>query len=494
MEKEKKALFIIFGGTGDLARRKLYPSLYRLFKKGYLKDHFAVIGTARREWSNEHYQDIVMETIQNIATSEEDALDFARHFRYQSHNVKDTEHYDTLLNLANELDEEYGLEQNRIFYLSMSPQFFGTISHHLKSQGLITSSGFNRVIIEKPFGEDYETALELNNEITEAFEEEQLYRIDHYLGKEMVLNIPALRFGNQFLESVWNNNYISNVQITLSEDIGVEERGGYYDNSGALRDMVQNHVLQVVSLLAMEEPEDYSNEEIRKAKTTLLESLKKYDDQEVVTNFVRGQYGSSEKDGEIVTGYREEEKVDPESQTETFVAGKMVIDTPRWEGVPFYIRTGKRMVDKVGRIDIQFKQKSDHFFQSATQKELTPNYLTINLGPEEGFSFQMNAKQAGPGMQPTQVSLAHRYSEEEIDNNPEAYEKLILDCLNGNSTNFIHWEELEASWKYIDTIRETWDKTEEEFPNYPAGSMGPKESDLLLEKDGFKWHWNPEPK
>lgn len=487
MEKEKKALFIIFGGTGDLARRKLYPSLYRLYKKGYLKDHFAVIGTARRPWSDEHYQSIVMETIESIQVSKEDAAEFASHFRYQSHNVNDTEHYDTLLTLAEELDEEYDLEQNRIFYLSMSPQFFGTISQHLKSQGLLTSSGFNRVVIEKPFGHDYASALDLNDEITEAFDEDQLYRIDHYLGKEMVLNIPALRFGNHFLESVWNNNFISNVQITLSEDMGMGERGGYYDDSGALRDMVQNHVLQILALLAMEQPSSYSDEDIRSAKTTVLKALRTYDKENVLKNFVRGQYGPAES----VPGYREEDKVAPDSQTETFVAGKVLVDTPRWEGVPFYVRTGKRMKEKVGRIDIEFKSNDSHFFQADVQNPLAANYLTINLAPEEGFSFQLNTKKAGPGMEPSQIALSHHYSKEEVDNNPEAYEKLILDCLNGDSTNFIHWDELAESWKYIDTIRKVWDEEEAEFPNYTAGTMGPQTSDELLEKDGFRWIWNP---
>lgn len=487
MKSEKKALFIIFGGTGDLARRKLYPSLYRLYKKGYLNKHFAVIGTARRKWSDEYYQEIVLESIEDLTDSADDAKQFASHFRYQSHNVKDTENYKTLRKLADKLDEEYEIEQNRIFYLSMSPQFFGVISQHLKTQGLVTPSGFNRVIIEKPFGEDYDSAKELNDEITQAFDEDQLYRIDHYLGKEMVLNIPALRFGNRILESVWNKEYISNIQITLSEDIGVEERGEYYDHSGALRDMVQNHVLQLIALLAMEEPGDYGNVVTKKEKAAILQSLKPYSPEEVSTYFVRGQYGSSNGD---TAAYREEEKVSPTSQTETFVAGKVLIDTPRWEGVPFYIRTGKRMTEKVGRIDVEFKQNVNHFFRTKEDK-LTPSYLTIHLSPEEGFAFHLNTKEIGPGMQPEQIQLDHFRSDEQMAHQPEAYEKLILDCLEGDPTNFIHWKELAASWKYIDTIRESWDQTTADFPNYLAGSMGPKSSEELLEQDGYKWHYHP---
>lgn len=248
MNQEKTALFTIFGGTGDLAKRKLYPSLYRLYKKGFLKEHFAVIGTARREWTNDYYREIVMETIKDLADSTEEATKFASHFYYQAHNVTDTEHYSELKELSTKLDEKYQLENNRIYYLAMSPNFFGTITEHLKAEKLITNDGFNRLIIEKPFGHDYESAAILNDQIRASFHENQIYRIDHYLGKEMIQNISAVRFANAIFESMWNNRYIDNIQITLSESIGVEERGGYYETSGALRDMVQNHILQVVSL------------------------------------------------------------------------------------------------------------------------------------------------------------------------------------------------------------------------------------------------------
>lgn len=242
MTKEKKALFIIFGGTGDLANRKLYPSLYRLYKNGYLNEHFAVIGTARREWSDEYYREVVVSKVEDLADTKEQAEEFASHFYYQSHNVKDLEHYTTLKNLADRLDDKYQLEGNRMFYLAMSPNFFGIIAENIKEQQLITSTGFNRLIIEKPFGHDYQSALELNTHIRSSFEEDQIYRIDHYLGKEMVQNISTVRFGNQLIESMWNNQYINNIQVTLSESLGVEERGGYYDTSGALRDMVLDHI------------------------------------------------------------------------------------------------------------------------------------------------------------------------------------------------------------------------------------------------------------
>lgn len=273
---EKKVLFTIFGATGDLAQRKLYPSLFRLYRKGDLVESFAVIGTARRPWSNEVYRDIVKETIAGLDPTPEEAEAFSSHFYYQSHDVQDTEHYNTLKKLSDELDEKYQLDGNRLFYLAMSPNFFGTIVAHLQSQGMLEVDGYHRVIIEKPFGTDYETARQLNEEIATVFNEEDIYRIDHYLGKEMVQNISAIRFANNFFESMWNNRFIDNIQINIAEDLGVEERGGYYEKSGALKDMVQNHILQVLALLAMEPPVAFSEKEIRAEKIKALEAVRVY--------------------------------------------------------------------------------------------------------------------------------------------------------------------------------------------------------------------------
>lgn len=491
MTKEKKALFIIFGGTGDLANRKLYPSLYRLYKNGYLNEHFAVIGTARREWSDEYYREIVVSKVEDLADTKEQAEEFASHFYYQSHNVKDLEHYTTLKNLADRLDDKYQLEGNRMFYLAMSPNFFGIIAENIKEQQLITSTGFNRLIIEKPFGHDYQSALELNTHIRSSFEENQIYRIDHYLGKEMVQNISTVRFGNQLIESMWNNQYINNIQVTLSESLGVEERGGYYDTSGALRDMVQNHVLQIVALLAMEPPSIMHDNEIRQEKIKALRALRLYSKDEVRLNFVRGQYGHSTVNGETLLGYCEEQNVAEDSQTETFVAGKLFIDNLRWSGVPIYIRTGKRLAEKGTQIDIEFKNIPHQLFQTENDEPLPPNVLSIFISPTEGFSLQLNAKKIGPGVKAEPIKLTSIRSAEETANNPEAYEKLILDCLNGDATNFTHWDEVASSWEFVDRIREAWDETTMEFPNYPSGSMGPIESMYLLKKDGFQWHWSP---
>ena len=477
MFEEMKALYIIFGATGDLASRKLYPALYKLYKKGCLKDHFAVIGTARRDWSDEHYQEVVREA---VGSSDEDAQAFSSHFRYQSHNVKDTAHYNTLKDLADSLDTKYEIEGNRIFYLSMSPTFFGTIATHLRDQRLVTENGFNRVVIEKPFGTDLESSKELNDEINAAFDEDQLYRIDHYLGKEMVQNILALRFSNRIIQDSWNSETLSSIQITLAEDLGVEERAEYYDKTGALRDMVQNHVLQIVSLLTMDEPESFTTENVRRQKLALLESLKQPD---VDKEFVRGQYTESQN-GEA-EGYRQEEKVDPESKTETFVAGKVIIDSDNWRDVPVYIRTGKRMKQKTSRIDVLWKKTDQELFEEHESR------LTIHISPDEGFEMQLNGKEIGPGMHLRPVILQSIRSEETLEESPEAYEKLLLDVLEGDETNFAHWGEVAASWKYIDHIRQAWDTSDKDIAFYPAHTMGPKEADDLLALDGQKWICDP---
>lgn len=493
---EKKVLFTIFGGTGDLAQRKLYPSLFRLYKKGDLKESFAVIGTARRPWSNEHYREVIQDSIKNIADSAEQAESFASHFYYQSHDVTDTDHYDSLKELADKLDEKYQLEGNRMFYLAMSPNFFGTIVTHLQSQKMLATSGYHRVIIEKPFGSDYESAEALNEEINGVFNEQEIYRIDHYLGKEMIQNISAIRFANNIFESMWNNRYIDNVQINIAEDLGVEERGGYYEKSGALKDMVQNHILQILSLLAMEPPVAFNEKEIRTEKIKALDAIRLYTEDEVKENFVRGQYDHGKLADKDFVSYKEETNVSENSETETFVAGKFLIDNFRWSGVPFYVRTGKRLTEKGTRINIVFKQVPVNVFKQTVDPDqpsaLAPNVLTIYIQPTEGFSLSLNGKEIGQGFETVPVKLDYRNSTEVMANTPEAYEKLLLDALNGDGTNFTHWDEVAQSWKIIDVIRHAWDKESPDFPNYAAGSMGPVAAFELLEKDGFEWIWKPD--
>lgn len=497
MTENTNVLFTIFGATGDLAKRKLYPSLFRLYRKGDLSECFAVIGTARRPWSDDYYHEVVKEAIASLEPTTEEAEKFASHFYYQSHDVSDTSHYTVLKELTNKLNEKYQLGGNRLYYLAVSPRFFGTIVTQLKESGMLDTDGYHRVIIEKPFGSDFKSANELNNEINEVFAEKDIYRIDHYLGKEMVQNISAIRFANNLFESMWNQRYIDNVQITLAENLGVEDRGGYYDQSGALKDMVQNHILQVLSLLAMEPPVAFTEEAIRNEKIKALNAVRLYSEEEVYTNFVRGQYTKGKLGDKEFADYRHEPNVATDSTTETFVAGKFLIDNFRWSGVPFYVRTGKRLTEKGTRINIVFKQVPINVFRSSTtevgtQNELPPNVLTIYIQPTEGFSMTLNGKEIGQGYSTKPVKLDYRNTAEMVENSPEAYERLIFDALNGDSTNFTHWDEVAQSWRVVDRIRAAWDKQTPDFPNYAAGTMGPQAAFDLLAKDGFEWIWQPD--
>ena len=482
--QEQKVLITFFGATGDLASRKLYPALFRLFQKGFIRNHFAVIGTARREWTDEHFREVVVKSVQSLTEDVNQAEEFASHFYYQAHNVTDTHHYVVLKELSEKLDQQYGIEGNRIFYLAMAPSFFGTITQHLKDEALLTDHGYNRLIIEKPFGKDYESAQILNEQLRHSFDENQIYRIDHYLGKEMIQNITAVRFANRVFETMWNREHIDNVQITLAEQVGVEERGGYYETSGALRDMVQNHILQILALVAMEPPQSF--EAVRQNKINVLEQLRHYSPEEVAKNFVRGQYGPS-LDGSL-PGYRQDQNVSDDSNMETYVAGKVFIDNERWKDVPFYVRTGKSLNSKTTVIDVVFKEADSPLFEHETKGKCPSNRISIHITPKEGFCFVINSKAVG-----NSYGLQTSHLEKMVDKNfglssPEAYERLILDCMEGDMTNFTHWEEVAASWKFVDRIRQAWDaESSVQFPNYPAGSSGPQESFDLLAQDGRCW-------
>ena len=484
MMQEQKVLITFFGATGDLASRKLYPALFRLFQKGFIRNHFAVIGTARREWTDEHFREVVVKSVQSLTEDVNQAEEFASHFYYQAHNVTDTHHYVVLKELSEKLDQQYGIEGNRIFYLAMAPSFFGTITQHLKDEALLTDHGYNRLIIEKPFGKDYESAQILNEQLRHSFDENQIYRIDHYLGKEMIQNITAVRFANRVFETMWNREHIDNVQITLAEQVGVEERGGYYETSGALRDMVQNHILQILALVAMEPPQSF--EAVRQNKINVLEQLRHYSPEEVAKNFVRGQYGPS-LDGSL-PGYRQDQNVSDDSNMETYVAGKVFIDNERWKDVPFYVRTGKSLNSKTTVIDVVFKEADSPLFEHETKGKCPSNRISIHITPKEGFCFVINSKAVG-----NSYGLQTSHLEKIFDKNfglssPEAYERLILDCMEGDMTNFTHWEEVAASWKFVDRIRQAWDaESSVQFPNYPAGSSGPQESFDLLAQDGRCW-------
>ena len=482
--QEQKVLITFFGATGDLASRKLYPALFRLFQKGFIRNHFAVIGTARREWTDEHFREVVVKSVQTLTEDVNQAEEFASHFYYQAHNVTDTQHYVVLKELSEKLDQQYGIEGNRIFYLAMAPSFFGTITQHLKDEALLTENGYNRLIIEKPFGKDYASAQILNEQLRHSFDENQIYRIDHYLGKEMIQNITAVRFANRVFETMWNRDHIDNVQITLAEQVGVEERGGYYETSGALRDMVQNHILQILALVAMESPQSF--EAVRQNKINVLEQLRHYSPEEVAKNFVRGQYGPSLDN--TLPGYRQDQNVSDDSNMETYVAGKVFIDNERWKDVPFYVRTGKSLNSKTTVIDVVFKEADSPLFEHETKGKCPSNRISIHITPKEGFCFVINSKAVGNSYGLQTSHLEKIFDKSFGLSSPEAYERLILDCMEGDMTNFTHWEEVAASWKFVDRIRQAWDnETSVQFPNYPAGSSGPQESFDLLAQDGRCW-------
>ncbi|GAA5417597.1 glucose-6-phosphate 1-dehydrogenase [Paraliobacillus ryukyuensis] len=481
-----KAVIVIFGATGDLANRKLYPSLYRLYRNGKLSENFAVIGVARRPLTNEDFRNNIKKSIADFNDEHINPDEFASHFHYNPFDVQDLTHYQKLNAFMDELDEKYDAGGNRLFYLAMAPNFFGTIAANLKSEGVTNNQGWTRLVIEKPFGHNYDTAQQLNDQIRHAFSEDQIYRIDHYLGKEMIQNIEIVRFANALFEPLWNNQYIANIQITSSETLGVEERGSYYDKSGALRDMVQNHILQMVSLLAMEPPAKLTPDDIRYEKIKVLRSLRPISEADVNNYFVRGQYDRGEIDGEPMNAYREGNGVDPESNTETFVAGKFMIDNFRWAGVPFYIRTGKRMAKKATEIVVQFKDLPINLY-AGKGDTIDPNLLVIRVQPEDGITLHLNAKKGDYDTTSTPITMHYDKSAVENEYTPEAYETLLNDCLNGDSTNFVHSDEVALSWKYIDIISKAWTDKKAAFPNYTSGSNGPREADKLLENDGFYW-------
>lgn len=487
MNNEKpKSIIVIFGATGDLAKRKLFPSIYNLFKKEKIAREFAVVGIGRRTLSTEEFRDYVSDCVSK--QKNESLQEFCSHFYYQSLDVANREQYQQLKGLLSQLDETYNTDGNRMFYLAMAPEFFGQIAGFLNSEGLKDVPGWTRLVIEKPFGHDLPSAQKLNDEIRMHFSEDEIYRIDHYLGKEMVQNIKVIRFANALFEPLWNNRYISNIQITSSEWLGVEERARYYENSGALRDMVQNHMLQMVSLLAMEPPIKLTTEEIRSEKVKVLRALRPIKENEVDEYFVRGQYGSGLISNKEVPKYRDEPNVDPNSNTETFVAGKLLIDNFRWAGVPFYIRTGKRLAEKSTKIVVQFKDiPMNLYYTNDDDEKMLPNLLVIHIQPDEGITIHLNAKSGG---QMATTPIALDYCNNCIDeiNTPEAYEKLLFDCMNGDGTNFTHWDEVALSWAFVDPISRAWENEKaKEFPNYESGSMGPKAADALLAKDGNHW-------
>jgi glucose-6-phosphate 1-dehydrogenase len=484
-------VFLIFGATGDLAKRKLFPAIYSLYREGKLGERFAVIGLARRPRTNEQFRQDVYDSIQEFARYKSDNNaewgKFAEHFEYMSLDIHNLDGFRELKHKADELDRKFGIAGNRLFYLALAPELFGPVSKNIRDGGMLDSEGWHRVVIEKPFGYDLQSARRLNDEIRDVFREEEIYRIDHYLGKEMVQNIEVIRFANAFFEPLWNNRYIANVQITLSETVGVEDRGGYYDHSGALRDMGQNHMLQMLTMIAMEPPSRLHPEDIRDEKVKVLRALRGYANaEEVRRNVVRGQYSAGSYKDKQVPGYRQEDKVNPESRTETYFAAKLFVDNFRWAGVPFYIRTGKRLPVKTTEVVVEFKNMPDNvYFTSKTS--LQPNLLVIRVQPMEGIYIKINTKWPGSEWAVQPVAMEFCQNCQVGINTPEAYERLIYDAARGDSTYFTRWDEVALAWQFVDQIAAAWRENDSDLYFYPAGSWGPDQAAELLARDGYHW-------
>ncbi len=486
-------VLVIFGGTGDLTHRKLLPAIYNLKHSGKLPDNFAMVSIGRKEISQDEYREQVYKSIKNYSRFKaiDEGLweDIASRLYYRRFAFEDSSGYESLKVFLDSIDRDYGTKGNRIFYLAVAPEYFGSITDELyKQHMIINENSWQRLIIEKPFGRDLSSAQKLNNKINGVFGEENTYRIDHYLGKEMIQSLMVLRFANSIFEPLWNNKYIDNIQISSSETVGVENRGGYYEHSGALKDMVQNHMLQLLTLTAMEPPVNLNSSSIRDEKIKILRSLEEITPKKIKQDIIRGQYGEGIVNNTKLIGYRQEEKVSPSSNTETFVALKLHVENFRWAGVPFYIRTGKRMKTKSTEIIIQFKSTPKVLY-SKEFNNLSPNLLVIGVQPREGITFKFNTKRPGTENLVIPVDMDFCQTCQFESNTPEAYERLIYDVMNGDNTLFTSWKEVEYSWKFVDNISSKWGDNNLVLPNYEAGSFGPKEADELLARDNRHW-WN----
>jgi glucose-6-phosphate 1-dehydrogenase len=482
---------VIFGASGDLTRRKLIPALFELAACGSLARRFAIIGFARSEMSDAAFQDSAADAVRQDSEScrvgEDSLRAFAQSFAYVSGEYDQPGGFEKLSRRLEELDKERHLEGNRLFYLATPPGIYPKVIAQIKRAGLARPANENswvRIVLEKPFGRDLASARDLNRTVLEAFDESQVYRIDHFLGKDTVQNLLALRFGNGIFEPLWNRNYVDHVQITAAESLGVEQRAAFYETTGALRDMVQSHLLQLTSLIAIEPPSNFDATAVRNEKLKVLQALRPYTPQTVATDVVAGQYAPGQIDGEDVAGYREEHGVGHESKTETFVAAKVLIDNWRWADVPFYIRTGKRMARRVTEVAINFRRAPHLLFRG---QGLDTNALVLNIQPEEGISIGFHAKVPGQKMRLTRVAMDFSYRTAFGERERSAYATLLNDCMRGDATLFDRADVAEAAWAFIDPILNTWRDQRPAVPIYPAGSWGPHEADELLSRDGRHW-------
>lgn len=499
-QQPEPCAIVIFGATGDLTHRKLLPTLAHLVHDHPLPEGFSIVAFARRPMNDEQFRGMALDSI-NKFMPEDDKLDskflsaFAQRIFYCQSDFTDRAGYAKLSDLLERLDEERGTQGNRIFYLATPPTTYSEIIHQLGGAGLARpprSNGeeeaFVRIVIEKPFGRDLASAQKLNRELARVFRENQIYRIDHYMGKETVQNLLAFRFANGIFEPLWNQKYIDHVQIVVAESLGIGTRAEYYEESGAIRDMVQNHIMQVVTLTAMEPPVAFDADAIRDEKVKVLRAIPLLSPEQVAERTVRGQYTAGVIDGQPVVGYKEEKGVAPNSTTETYVALKLFIENWRWADVPFYIRTGKCLPKRSTEVTIQFKRVPHQLYKPSETKGLIPNRLTIRIQPDEGISLKFGAKIPGAARQLSSVDMNFYYNSAFGIEPPDAYERLLADCMIGDSTLFIRRDEVEASWRIIDSITSVWQNMPAStvYP-YAAGTWGPKEADALIENDGRHW-------